>query len=407
MGSLDSCLHYAQFALDICHQYNFGDYASNVGEILAKLYESQHKPDSALKYVKVMLAAKDSIFSQTKMQQFQLLIFDDEQKQREINTAKERYRDQLKLYFLLALAGVFILLTAILYRNNQLRKKAYLLLHKQKKETDAQKAKAEQTLEDLKAAQSQLVQREKMASLGELTAGIAHEIQNPLNFVNNFSEVSIELVDELKNEVKEGNKNEVIAIADDIAGNLQKVVTHGKRADSIVKSMMEHSRTSKGEMQPTDINALADEYLRLAFHGMRAKDKSFNARLETHFDESIGKIKIVPQDIGRVLLNLYNNAFYAVSEKKKQSLTEYSPNVSVSTKKDNDKVIITVRDNGMGIAEKVKDKIFQPFFTTKPTGQGTGLGLSLSYDIIKAHGGEIKVVTQEGEGTTFITQLPI
>jgi len=258
----------------------------------------------------------------------------------------------------------------------------------------------------LQATQSQLIQQEKMASLGELTAGIAHEIQNPLNFVSNFSEVSIELVDELRNEAKEGNKEEVMAIADDIAGNLEKVVTHGKRADSIVKSMMEHSRSTKGEMQPTDINALADEYLRLAYHGMRGKDKSFHAVLETHFDESIGKIKVVPQDIGRVLLNLYNNAFYAVAEKKKQAVDEYCPTVSVTTKKENDKVIITVHDNGIGIAEKVRDKIFQPFFTTKPTGQGTGLGLSLSYDIIKAHGGEIKVKSKENEGSTFIIQLP-
>jgi two-component system NtrC family sensor kinase len=214
-------------------------------------------------------------------------------------------------------------------------------------------------------------------------------------------------VDELKNEVREGNKEEVISIADDIAGNLQKVVTHGKRADSIVKSMMEHNRSSKGEMQPTDINALVDEYLRLAYHGMRGKDKSFNATIDTHFDESIGKVKVVPQDIGRVLINLYNNAFYAVSERRKQFAAEYTPAVLVATKKDNDKVVITVRDNGNGIPTKVVDKIFQPFFTTKPTGQGTGLGLSLSYDIVKAHDGEIKVQTKEGEGSEFIVQLPL
>jgi signal transduction histidine kinase len=214
------------------------------------------------------------------------------------------------------------------------------------------------------------------------------------------------LVDELKNEAKEGNKEEVMAIADDIAGNLEKVVAHGKRADGIVKSMMEHSRSSKGEIQPTDINALADEYLRLAYHGMRAKDKSFNAALDTRFDEHMGKIKVIPQDIGRVLLNLYNNALYAVAEKKKQTTDNYEPIVLVTTKRENNKVLITVRDNGNGIAEKMRDKIFQPFFTTKPAGQGTGLGLSLSYDIVKALGGEIKVESKDGESAEFIVELP-
>jgi len=306
-------------------------------------------------------------------------------------------------YTIYVLVFIVVIRAYITFRSQRLRRENKVLEETVSHRTE----QLQKSLEDLKATQTQLIQSEKMASLGELTAGIAHEIQNPLNFVNNFSEVSIELVDELKNEAREGNKEEVMAIAEDIAGNLEKVVTHGKRADSIVKSMMEHSRTSKGELQPTDINALADEYLRLAYHGMRGKDKTFNATLETHLDNSIGNIKVVPQDIGRVLLNLYNNAFYAVSEKKKQSVDEYSPTVSVSTKRENDKVIITVRDNGNGIPEKVSDKIFQPFFTTKPTGQGTGLGLSLAYDIVKAHGGELKVKTKEGEGSEFIIQLPV
>jgi signal transduction histidine kinase len=246
-----------------------------------------------------------------------------------------------------------------------------------------------------------------MASLGELTAGIAHEIQNPLNFVNNFSEVNDELVKELSAEADKGNLEEVKAIAKDIAFNSEKINHHGKRADAIVKGMLQHSRTSSGQKEPTDINALADEYLRLAYHGLRAKDKSFNADIKTDFDNSIGKIKIIPQDIGRVVLNLINNAFYAVDEKKKQNLNGYEPTVSVSTKKMNGKVEISVKDNGNGIPQKVLDKIFQPFFTTKPTGQGTGLGLSLSYDIIKAHGGELKVETKEREGSAFIIQLPI
>ena len=263
-----------------------------------------------------------------------------------------------------------------------------------------------QSLENLRSTQSQLIQTEKMASLGELTAGIAHEIQNPLNFVNNFSDVNTELADELQQEADKGNLDEVKAIAKDIRENEQKINHHGKRADAIVKGMLQHSRSSSGVKEPTDINALADEYSRLAYHGLRAKEKSFNATMKTDFDERIGKINIVPQDIGRVILNLINNAFYAVDEKKKQTPNGYEPSASITTKKEGDKVYITVRDNGNGIPQKVLDKIFQPFFTTKPTGQGTGLGLSLSYDIIKAHSGEIKVKTKEGEGTEFIIQLP-
>ncbi|MGN6196126.1 MAG: sensor histidine kinase, partial [Ginsengibacter sp.] len=263
------------------------------------------------------------------------------------------------------------------------------------------------TLEQLKQTQSQLIQSEKMASLGELTAGIAHEIQNPLNFVNNFSDVNQELLQELKEEADKGNIEEVKAIADDVIGNEEKINHHGKRADAIVKGMLQHSRQSSGQKELTDINALADEYLRLSYHGLRAKDKSFNATIETDFNNSIGKINIIPQDIGRVLLNLFNNAFYAVNEQKNQKPQSYNPTVFVHTQKCDGKVQITVRDNGNGIPQKIIDKIFQPFFTTKPTGQGTGLGLSLSYDIIKAHGGEIKVESKEGVGSEFIIQLPI
>jgi signal transduction histidine kinase len=262
-------------------------------------------------------------------------------------------------------------------------------------------AQLKKSLETLKATQAQLVQQEKMASLGELTAGIAHEIQNPLNFVNNFSEVSNELISEMVEEVDKGNTDEVKAIAEDIKQNLEKINHHGKRADAIVKGMLQHSRSSSALKEPTDINALANEYLRLSYHGFRAKDKSFDATLETDFDNSIDKINIIPQDIGRVLLNVYNNAFYAVNEKMKLQPEDYAPAVSVSTKKVDGKIEIKVEDNGSGIPQKIVDKIFQPFFTTKPTRQGTGLGLSLSYDIIKAHGGEIKVETEEGKGTEF------
>ncbi len=262
------------------------------------------------------------------------------------------------------------------------------------------------TLNELKLTQEQLVQSEKMASLGELTAGIAHEIQNPLNFVNNFSEVNTELIKELKDEVIKGNLEEVSALANDIESNSEKINHHGKRAGDIVKGMLQHSRSSSGVKEPADINALADEYLRLAYHGLRAKDKSFNATMKTDFDESIGKINIISQDIGRVILNLITNAFYVVNEKKKSGIENFEPTVEVTTKKDGSKVLISVNDNGAGIPPKILDKIFQPFFTTKPTGQGTGLGLSLSYDIVKAHGGELKVETKEGEGSEFTIILP-
>jgi two-component system, NtrC family, sensor kinase len=269
-----------------------------------------------------------------------------------------------------------------------------------------QKENLQSALSDLKASQLQLVQSEKMASLGELTAGIAHEIQNPLNFVNNFSEVNSELSDELEQEAEKGNIDEIKIIAKDIKANSEKINHHGKRADASVKGMLQHSRSGAGVKEPKDINALADEYLRLSLHGQRAKDKNFNASMNIDFDKSIGNINIIPQDIGRVLLNLYNNAFYAVNEKAKLSANSYQPTISVSTKKIDNKISITVSDNGNGIPQKALDKIFQPFFTTKPTGQGTGLGLSLSYDIIKAHGGEIKVETKEGEGSGFIIVLP-
>jgi signal transduction histidine kinase len=272
---------------------------------------------------------------------------------------------------------------------------------------DANKALT-QTLEELKATQVQLIQSEKMASLGELTAGIAHEIQNPLNFVNNFSEVCNELIEEMREQLEKGNAEEANAIANEIKMSLEKINLHGKRADGIVKSMLQHSRTSTGKKEPTDINVLADEYLRLAYHGLRAKDKSFNAAIKTDYDENIGLIKIISQDIGRVILNLITNAFYAVMDKKKMQPEGYEPTVTVSTKKIDNKIIVNVKDNGTGIPQKAIDKIFQPFFTTKPTGQGTGLGLSLSYDIVtKGHGGEIKVETKEGEYTGFSVILPV
>lgn len=268
--------------------------------------------------------------------------------------------------------------------------------------------KLKNLLSDLKSTQSQLIHSEKMASLGELTAGIAHEIQNPLNFVNNFSELNKELLEEMNEEIEKGNLEEVKLLAKDVIDNEQKINHHGKRADAIVKGMLQHSRSSSGVKEPADINALADEYLRLAYHGLRAKDKSFNASMKTDFDATIGNIKIIPQDIGRVILNLITNAFYAVMEKKKQIGADYEPTVTVSTRKINGKIEVRVRDNGNGIPQNVLDKIFQPFFTTKPAGQGTGLGLSMSYDIVtNGHGGELKVESTEGSGAEFIINLPV
>jgi signal transduction histidine kinase len=303
-------------------------------------------------------------------------------------------------------------------RTEKVKKTTAILLEETIEELEQKRKAIEETnsaltqsLEELKAAQAQLIQSEKMASLGELTAGIAHEIQNPLNFVNNFSDVSTELVDEMNEEIDNGNLEDAKQIAQDLKHNLEKINHHGKRAGDIVKGMLQHSRSSSGVKELTDINALADEYLRLAYHGLRAKDKSFNAAMKTEFDETIGNINIIPQDIGRVILNLITNAFYVVNEKSKQGIAGYEPTVTITTSSiqpplGGRSVQIKVADNGGGIPQKVLDKIFQPFFTTKPTGQGTGLGLSLSYDIVKAHGGELKVETREGEGSEFIISLP-
>ena len=313
------------------------------------------------------------------------------------------------LFGIVGLLALFVIGLAVFYSNKR----------KSNRELALKNERLAYTIQQLKATQTQLIQSEKMASLGELTAGIAHEIQNPLNFVNNFSEVNKELLLEMNEELDKGNISEVKTIAKDVINNEEKIIYHGKRADAIVKGMLQHSRTSSGKKEPTDINALCDEYLRLSYHGLRAKDKSFNATMKTDFDESIGNINIIPQDIGRVILNLLTNAFYAVDEKKKSGTENYDPTVSISTKKFGNNVEIRVSDNGNGIPQKVLEKIFQPFFTTKPTGQGTGLGLSISYDIVtKGHGGQLEVKSKVDDGnpdssrkgeceTTFIIQLPI
>ena len=378
-------------------------------EGLAEIYGESSDYKNAFKYQKLYTTLKDTLYNaeMDKRIQTMSLNFDLQKKQAEVDMLEkdklqkiQKSRNQQLWIFSITGALISaIILSFVLYRNNQNKQKSNAMLKIQKDEI-------QHTLEKLKSTQSQLIQSEKMASLGALTAGIAHEIQNPLNFVNNFSEVSNELLEEMKEELAVGNIQLANEIAGDISQNLEKINHHGKRAADIVKGMLQHSRTSSGLKEPTDINALADEYLRLAYHGLLAKDKSFNATLKTDFDERIGKINVIPQDIGRVLLNLITNAFYVVDEKKKKQVVGYEPIVSVSTKIEGNRVLISVHDNGSGIPHKVLDKIFQPFFTTKPTGQGTGLGLSLSYDIVKAHDGELKVETKEGVGSEFIIKLP-
>jgi signal transduction histidine kinase len=406
-GQTDSTIFYAKRALSIGQEINSVSQILKATRLLSQVYEKvdEHK---ALLYYKMATALKDSLFNADKLRQFQNLGFIEQQRKQSIEATELEAKRKLKLYALFSALGGFLILAIILYRNNLNKAKANALLHEQKEEI-------QNTLAELNSTQAQLIQKEKMASLGELTAGIAHEIQNPLNFVNNFSEVNTELVDEIEEALQKGNKEEAIAIAGDLKENLQKINHHGKRADAIVKGMLQHSRTNTGQKELTDINALADEYLRLSYQGLRAKDQTFNAVIKTDFDLSIGKINIIPQDIGRVLLNLYNNAYYACAERSRSSVNEkrdqlkgtFEPTVSVSTKRVRDQVEISISDNGNGIPQNIVDKIFQPFFTTKPTGQGTGLGLSLSYDIVKAHGGEIKVETKEGEGTELIINLPI
>ena len=406
-GEKDSALHYALLNLQSLGQLGtvrwFRVNQGTIYENVYLAYKMRNQTDSVVKYLGLTLLIKDSLYKTriNNLTAFQNVTLNEQMRLQDAEKNKIAYQNKIRTYFLLAGIGVLLLLAIIFYWNNRQKHKA--------------KLKIEKAYDDLKATQQQLIQAEKMASLGELTAGIAHEIQNPLNFVNNFSEVSNELIDEMKTEVVNGNVNGAFGIAEELKQNLEKINHHGKRADSIVKGMLQHSRSSSGQKEPTDINALADEYFRLAYHGLRAKDRTFNATTRTEFDDSIEKINVVPQDIGKVILNLINNAFYAVNEKQRQNLNGYQPAVAVTTTKQKarpddpvgrDKVEIKVKDNGNGIPGAIKGKIFQPFFTTKPTGQGTGLGLSLSYDIIKAHGGELIVNSKEGEGSEFIMTLP-
>ena len=391
----DSAIYFSQKAFDYAKEIKSIPQLNKASTVLAWAYDSI-APLKAVAYYKVAASTRDSIFNEEKFIRFQKLSLDEQRRQQEIAAEKEQYNNRLWRYGLMF--GVFFMgiIAFILFRNNQ---------HKQttNHQLQQQKDKIQRTLSELKSTQNQLIQKEKLASLGELTAGIAHEIQNPLNFVNNFSELSVDLANELKDEIKKPEKDwDLIEdLTNDLTQNQEKINLHGKRASSIVKGMLEHSRTSTGERALTDINKLADEYLRLSYHGLRAKNNDLNCDFKTDFDESLPKIEVIPQDLGRVLLNLINNAFWAVKTVEK-------PLVIVSTEKSEYHIIIKVSDNGTGMTEATKTKIFQPFFTTKPTGEGTGLGLSLAYDIVtKGQGGTIECESVEGVGTTFIIKLPI
>ncbi|WP_461088342.1 tetratricopeptide repeat-containing sensor histidine kinase [Spirosoma gilvum] len=434
----DSCIVYARKGLSEAQAGPFNLKILEASELLASAYKQKQDFRQASAYQELTLKTKEGLFGAGSIQALQTIVANEEKRQQEVAQAKEAYQTQIRQVVLLGGLLAIGLIAFILYRNNRQQQRANRLLHRQKEEIAQQRHQVEQanaglerTLFELKATQTQLIQREKMASLGELTAGIAHEIQNPLNFVNNFSELSTELVEELTQELDEGQSKEAKAIALDLSQNLQKIVHHGQRASNIVKGMLEHSRTSTGQKEPTDINALADEYLRLAYQGFRrsgdpAKDKEFNCELITDFAPNLPLVNLVPQEIGRVLLNIYNNAFYAVGQRytvaTRHALSlpqTYQPKVWVSTvllpllpgegrgERVDASVEIRVKDNGTGIPDAIHEKIFQPFFTTKPTGQGTGLGLSLSYDIVtKGHGGTMTAESEEDTFSVFIITLP-
>jgi signal transduction histidine kinase len=395
IAQTDSMLFYANAAFRMASGLKVGAQIASSSELISNAFKRKGYLDSALTYLTISKRMADSLnkVRTEKLTEFQNIGFEEQMRLEKAAQESVAYKNKIQTISLFSGLALLSILAFVFYRNNRQKQKANLVL--------------EETLTNLKSTQSQLIQSEKMASLGELTAGIAHEIQNPLNFVNNFSEVNKDLLIELKDEINKGNLEEVSAIADDLISNEEKINHHGKRADAIVKGMLAHSKSGTGKKELTNLNALTEEYLRLAFGGMLAKDKSFSATYKFEPDRNLPKIEVVPQDIGRVLLNLFNNAFYVVNEQSKKAEAGYTPDVLVSTGIEGNRVKLAVKDNGGGIPDSIKDKIFQPFFTTKPTGQGTGLGLSLSYDIVKAHGGELKAESNEGEGTTFTVRIPI
>jgi signal transduction histidine kinase len=399
-GRTDSSLNYARQALMMAQKNGFNLEVMYATGFLAQLYKRRGRVDSAFAYLEMSVANKDSLFSRERIMAVQNKLFADESLRQQYLAEQEKLQNNVKVGALLAALLVFLVLASILWRNNKREHKANTLLKRQKQEI--QNAMAE-----LEAVQKQLIHAEKMASLGELTAGIAHEIQNPLNFINNFSDIGAELVDEVQEELKAGEYSEAAVLLNSLRQNLEKINQHGNRADAIVKNMLQHSRKNAGERELSDINGIVDDCLRLSYQALRNKDKSFNAVLETHFDPTIGRVNIIPQDMGRVFLNLFSNAMYAVHEKACRTANGYVPTIQVTTRRNGDAVEISVWDNGTGIPERVVDKIYQPFFTTKPVGEGTGLGLSMSYDIVtKVHGGKMTVHSKAGEYAEFVIEMP-
>jgi signal transduction histidine kinase len=414
-GERDLALDHGLKAYKLADSLGNRKFKQQAARLLSMIYGQAGDNKKSLEFLRIADALRDSIAgmdfqnvlayyenkSAIEKEQARVKVLSAEKSLQEQKTEEQRKSKNLILLMsLIALSAAMVVIINVQRQKKKIQGQNFVI--------DEQRREVELALSELKSTQAQLIQREKLASLGELTAGIAHEIQNPLNFVNNFSEVNSELISEMNVEIGSGNLQSAGQLAKSIVENQEKIVHHGKRADAIVKSMLQHSQGGLGKKEPTDINALAEEYLRLAYHGLRAKDNSFNVDYKTAFDSSIGKVKVVPQEIGRVLLNLINNAFFAVSERQKAQGNGYKPEVRVSTKRLRDRIEIRVSDNGMGIPSKLLDKIFQPFFTTKPAGQGTGLGLSLSYDIVtKGHGGTINVETKEGEGTSFLVEIPI
>jgi two-component system, NtrC family, sensor kinase len=383
-NQIDSSFYFARLAFRTAREKRLNPRMLDASSLLVQLHRKTGRLDSALFYQDIANTANESMYGKDKFIDLQLLLSQEQRRNQEIQQNEERNKNTLQLVGLVSITTIILIASILLFRSNRIKQK---------------------TLTELKSTQSQLIQSEKMASLGELTAGIAHEIQNPLNFVNNFSELNKELIGELKYEVEKKNLEEIQSIAINIESNEEKIRHHGQRADAIVKSMLQHSRANSGKKELTDLNVMCDEYVRLAYHGLRAKNRSADVKVETHFDPSLSKVSVVPQDIGRVILNLLNNACYAVIEKNIASIQGYMPIVKISTKQLAGKIEIVVEDNGTGIPESIREKIFQPFFTSKPTGQGTGLGLSLSYDIVKAHGGTLEVNSKEGLGSKFIIHL--
>src|SRR5579862_1284834 len=395
----DSCLFYAKHAFQIASGAGFTDEIMKIANFLTGYYQDRREMDSAFAYQSAANVAKDSLYSQEKARQILSMGFDERIRERQSEEQTARERAQLKQNFLIGGLALVLIVAFFLYRSNQQKFRA-------NKSLSVEKKKAEAALVELKAAQTQLIYTEKMASLGEMTTGIAHEIQNPLNFVNNFSDLNEELIDEMLREIDSGDFTTAKGHANDLKKNLEKIGHHGRRADAIVKAMLQHSRTGSGQRDLANLNTIAQEYLKLAYLGFRAKDICFKVMVKTDFDPEIQDMRVVSNDIGRMFMNLFNNAFYAVNEKRKLGNLAYRAAIIVSSTKKIDRVLFSVKDNGTGIPTSVLPKIFQPFFTTKPTGQGTGLGLSLCYDIAKAHGGEIYVESQEGEFSDFVLNLP-